>query len=265
MLRAPVVSDQFYPGDPQILNNTLKDLIPDETSKKTALAIMCPHAGYVYSGGVAGETFAAVTIPEDVIILGPNHHGQGAAVSMMAEGVWQMPLGDVPINEELAELIASSPVEKDVIAHQHEHSLEVQVPFLQYLQKNLAIVPLVISRIPFDVCEKTGILLANAIKAYKKDVLIVASTDMTHYEPRKSASRKDHMALEYIENLDPQGLYDTVTGQHISMCGIMPTTIAMVAALELGATKAEIVHYTDSGEVSGDTDHVVGYAGVVFS
>ena len=266
MIRTPVVANQFYPGDPEILSNTLADLIPETVSeKKKALAVVSPHAGYVYSGGVAGLTFSNVEIPEDVIILGPNHHGQGAPIALMNEGDWQMPLGNIPINEKLAELLHIQPLQADVLAHRFEHSLEVQVPFLQYLQKNLTIVPIVISHIPFSDCLETGKALANAVKKYGRDVLIVASTDMTHYEPRESASVKDHQALEQIRKLDPRELYNTVVGQRISMCGIMPTTIALVAALELGATQVDLIRYTDSGEVSGDTDHVVGYAGLVIS
>ncbi|MBU4264121.1 MAG: AmmeMemoRadiSam system protein B [Proteobacteria bacterium] len=264
MRRSPVVANQFYPGDPRILRNTLADLIPEgPTAKKNALAVISPHAGFIYSGGVAGETFAAVNVPEDVIILGPNHHGQGPSIAMMAEGEWEMPLGTVSINVELAQLISDPVIKKDELAHRFEHSLEVQVPFLQMLQKNLSIVPLVISHIPYSHCLATGRAIADAIKKYHKPVLLVASTDMTHYEPRVSASRKDHLALEHIKKLDPQGLYDTVLGQRISMCGIMPTTIVLIAALELGAKHVQLIRYTDSGETSGDTDHVVGYAGLV--
>lgn len=265
MFRTPVVANQFYPGDPHILQNTLHELIPTNTKKKKCFAVVSPHAGYVYSGSVAGETLASVIIPEDVIILGPNHHGRGPSVSVMSEGVWQMPSGDVPINKELAGLLHSPVIEQDTVAHRFEHSLEVQVPFLQYLQENLSIVPLVISHIPYSACVETAKALAEAIKKYDKPVLIVASTDMTHYEPRQSASRKDHLALDYLRNMNPKGLYDTVVEQNISMCGIMPTTITLLAAMELGAKHVDLIRYTDSGEVSGDTDHVVGYAGLVIS
>ncbi|MBI5559150.1 MAG: AmmeMemoRadiSam system protein B [Deltaproteobacteria bacterium] len=266
MRRAPVVANQFYPGDPRSLKETLADLIPrNGKQKKDALAVISPHAGYIYSGAVAGETFASVNIPEDVIILGPNHHGYGAAIAMMHEGEWEMPLGRVPINTALAELIMDPAIEHDDIAHRFEHSLEVQLPFLQTLQKNLSIVPLVVSHVPFPLCAAAGKTIARAIRKYAKPVLLVASTDMTHYESRQTASRKDQLALEHIKNLDPQGLYDTVTGQKISMCGIMPTTIVLIAALELGASHAQLIRYTDSGEASGDIDRVVGYAGLVIT
>ena len=269
MIRSPAVANQFYPGNPATLSETLDSLIPSvpETEKQTALAVVSPHAGYIYSGAVAGETFARVRLPKDVIILGPNHHGYGAMVGLMAEGAWQMPLGDVAINSELAKSVQrhSDLVETDEVAHRFEHSLEVQVPFLQYLQKDLTITPLVISHISLENCEKLGRQLAAGIKQYNKPVLMVASSDMTHYESRFSASSKDKQAIDQILDLDPAGLYRTVVQKGITMCGVIPTTVALMAALELGAKKAELVRYTDSGEASGDTRQVVGYAGIIIS
>jgi len=267
MIRTPVVANQFYPGDPEILRQTLAELTPTSSKeKKKAFAVVSPHAGYIYSGAVAGETFALVEIPDTIIILGPNHSGRGARVAMMSQGKWQMPLGNIELNAELGNLLSSSAViEEDNIAHSSEHSLEVQVPFLQYLKKEFTLLPFVVSHIPYSDCVKAGKEIAAAISQYNKSVLMVASTDMTHYESRKSASHKDHLALKHIISLDPEGLYNTVVGQRISMCGIMPTTIALIAAIELGATKAELVRYTDSGETSGDTQQVVGYAGCVIS
>lgn len=267
MIRTPVVANQFYPGDPGILRQTLAELTPTSSKKKKkALAVVSPHAGYIYSGAVAGETFASIEIPDDIIILGPNHSGRGARVAMMSQGEWQMPLGNVPLNSKLGNLLSdSSIIEQDTIAHSYEHSLEVQVPFLQYLKNTFTLLPFVVSHIPYSECVAVGKEIAAAISQYQKPVLIVASTDMTHYESRKSASQKDHLAIEHIISLDPEGLYNTVVGQHISMCGIMPTTIALTAVLELGATKAELIRYTDSGETSGDTQQVVGYAGCVIS
>jgi AmmeMemoRadiSam system protein B len=269
MIRSPAVAGQFYPGGEISLVKTLDSLIPEiqPEARKEALAVISPHAGYIYSGGVAGETIGQVKVPENVIILGPNHTGYGAPVALMASGSWDMPMGEVPINRELAELIAkdSPQVEIDEEAHRFEHSLEVQVPFLQYMQKNLTIAPIVVSHVPYATCVEVGQGLAAAIKTFDKPVLIVASTDMTHYESRQSASAKDSLALERIKEMDPQGLYNTVVGNRISMCGIMPTTVALIAALALGAQKAELVRYTDSGEASGDTDRVVGYAGLIIS
>ena len=269
MQRIPAVADQFYPGDPDTLKKTVNALTPTIPldQKITALAVVAPHAGYIYSGAVAGETFARVEIPETIILMGPNHHGQGTPVSLMISGNWQMPMGDVPINEELANILlrSSSLIKEDTIAHRLEHSLEVEVPFLQYLQPNLSLTPLVISHLSLEECLELGKSLADGIDQYNKPVLIVASSDMTHYESRAAASSKDQLAMEQLKKLNPEGLYSTVLENGISMCGIMPTTVALAAAVKLGAKKAQLVRYTDSGATSGDTDHVVGYAGFVIS
>ncbi len=269
MLRAPAVADQFYPGDPALLRTTLAGLIPAKSGaeKRPALAVIAPHAGYIYSGGVAGETMGSVIMPEDVLIMGPNHHGRGAAVALMDKGEWDMPMGRVPVNRQLAALLLkhSTLISADTMAHRYEHSLEVQVPFLQYLQSELTITPLVLSHLPFASLRELGRAVAAAIREYGRPVLIVASTDMTHYESRETASRQDHLALDRILAMDPQGLYNTVMTYQISMCGIMPVTVALAAALELGGTKAELVRYTDSGETSGDTRQVVGYAGLIIT
>ncbi len=268
MLRLPVAADRFYPGNPDALQAELSRRIPDipESQKQDCLAIISPHAGYVYSGDVAGETVARVNIPETVLILGPNHHGLGQPVSLGLKD-WSMPFGQVPIAREFAVKILknSSIIIDDNTAHQAEHSLEVQVPFLHYFQKNLSIAPIVISHISYEECQETARDLVTAIRAFGEPVLIVASTDMTHYESRANAAKKDHLALARIEALDPIGLYRTVIGNRISMCGIMPTTVALLAAMQMGATQAELVRYTDSGEASGDTEQVVGYAGLIIS
>jgi AmmeMemoRadiSam system protein B len=232
--------------------------------RQDAIAVISPHAGYVYSGPVAAETVARVNIPDTVVILGPNHHGRGAPLALGTED-WHMVMGDVAVNRELAALIleGSTVITRDEAAHEHEHSLEVQVPFLQYYNPSLQIVPIVVSHVTYGACEEAAQDLAAAVRTFAKPVLLVASTDMTHYESRADASRKDSLALDHILKMDPRGLYDTVVGNRISMCGIMPTTIVVLAAIELGATRAELVRYTDSGEASGDTDQVVGYAGLV--
>jgi len=266
MARLPVVADRFYPGDPTILRQTLTDFIPPVQNTVSAKAVIVPHAGYVYSGAVAGETFSRVVIPETVIILGPNHHGRGEPMALGTED-WVMPLGEVHFAVDLAATILkdSEVIVADNQAHQFEHSLEVQVPFLQFLQEKLSIVPIVVSHISYSRCQQAALEIVRAVKSYGRPVLMVASTDMTHYESRQSASVKDHLALQHIVNLDPQGLYNTVVTNQISMCGIMPTVITLLAALELGAENADLVRYTDSGEASGDTSQVVGYAGLVIS
>jgi len=268
MVREPAVAHQFYPGDPNILQETLAGLIPAGPAKKQqALAVVAPHAGYVYSGAVAGETFAAVQIPRDIMVMGPNHHGYGAPLAMIREGSWNMPLGRVEINQELAGLLLAEAeaFTADSLAHQLEHSLEVQVPFLQYLRPDMTLTPLVISHLSLAACRETGLAIAGAIRRYHRPVLMVASSDMTHYESRQSATAKDNLAMQHILALDPEGLYRTVHERKISMCGVIPVTVALIAALELGATRAELVRYTDSGETSGDLSQVVGYAGFVIA
>ncbi|MBU4230513.1 MAG: AmmeMemoRadiSam system protein B [Desulfurivibrionaceae bacterium] len=267
MKREPAVAHQFYPGDPATLRSTLDSLIPSGTAKEKALAVVSPHAGYIYSGSVAGETFAAVEIPQDIVLMGPNHHGYGAPVALMHTGAWRMPLGEVQINTVLAQTLLAQTdlIQPDTLAHRFEHSLEVQVPFLQYFRPDMTLTPMVISHLSFTACQAVGEALAGAIRQYNKPVLIVASSDMTHYESRESATAKDSLAIHRLEALDPEGLYNTVLRKGITMCGIMPATIALVAALRLGATQARLVRYTDSGEASGDTSQVVGYAGLVIS
>jgi AmmeMemoRadiSam system protein B len=266
MARLPVVADKFYPGSPTLLRQTVAELMPTGTQVEKAAAVMVPHAGYVYSGSVAGKTFSCVEIPETVVLLGPNHHGCGAAVALDTED-WAMPMGTVPFAVDFAAGIIrnSSIVTADNQAHMHEHSLEVQVPFLQFRQERLSIVPFVVSHLSYSQCEQLADDLARAILDFPSDVLIVASTDMTHYEPREQASVQDKLALKYVLQLDPEGLYNTVVTNQISMCGVIPTTITLLVARKINALQAELVQYTDSGMVSGDTSQVVGYAGVIIS
>jgi len=266
MERTPAVAGQFYPGHEEQLRHTIQELLPSRIpSPQKVIAAISPHAGYIYSGGVAAQTFSRIDLPTDIIILGPNHHGYGPELAIMTEGTWQMPMGPVKINERLAQEVMnkSDVFTPDYSAHQHEHSLEVQIPFLQYFKQDLEIVPICASYISFTKCRQAGEALAAAIKGWPHPVTMVASSDMTHYESRETASRKDHLALKCIESLDPAALYETVIEQQISMCGFIPTTIVMIAANLLGAGQAELVRYTDSGEASGDTSQVVGYAGLL--
>jgi MEMO1 family protein len=267
MARMPVVADRFYPGDPEMLRRTVLGLLPrSERSRQSALAVVTPHAGYVYSGAITGETMAQVAIPETVVILGPNHHGRGAPLGLGLEP-WAMPLGEVPVDMVLATALLerSRIIQADETCHLHEHSLEVQVPFLQILQPDLKIVPIVVSHVDFATCQQAARDLYSAIQAVDRPALLVASTDMTHYEPRSRASEKDHMVLERIQALDAAGLYQTVHDHQITMCGVVPTTIILLTAIALGAHRVQLVRYTDSGEVSGDTGQVVGYAGLIIS
>ncbi len=262
LVRPPAVANQFYDGDPVRLNYELGKLIGPVKNPEPAFAVIAPHAGYIYSGRVAGKAYAKVIVPQNVVILGPNHTGMGAATAIMTSGVWAMPLGNVPVNSELATQILanSSLLVEDIEAHWHEHSLEVQVPFLQYRQPNLSIVPICLGHISYEACEEIGLAIAKAIKAYGQDVLIVASTDLTHYENQKQAEMKDSLVIDKILSMDPKGLYETVLSYGISMCGIMPTTATLVASIALGASQSELVAYATSGDITGDYSSVVGYA-----
>jgi MEMO1 family protein len=264
-MRRAIVANRFYPGSKETLAREIDGYF--ETSQRTpgkALAVVSPHAGYIYSGALAAGTLAAVTIPESVIILGPNHQGRGAAIALSANS-WQTPLGVVPVDQTLIDLLLElgPMVEVDETAHAAEHSLEVQLPFLQRLQPHLKIVPLVLSQLSFAECQALAASLAAAISAAGGGHLLVASSDMSHYESREAASRKDHLALAAIEAMDAEALYRTVFTERISMCGVIPVVVAILAAGLLGAEHAELIGYTDSGYVTGDSQQVVGYAGVV--
>jgi AmmeMemoRadiSam system protein B len=265
MNRRPAVAGQFYPGDKKELEKQLKKLIDESQKKEKVIAAVSPHAGYIYSGMVAGSVYSRIQIPENVIIIGPNHSGIGAPASLMAEGEWEMPFGNVQINTELSQLILeqSQYLRNDAAGHLREHSLEVQVPFLQYLKSDFSLVPISLMRMDCKICEDAGNAIAQAIKQYKEDVLIVASTDMSHYLSHDYATKMDRKAIDEVLALNPKGLYDTVKANDISMCGFIPTTIALIASKLLGAKEAELVDYRTSAEVSGDYKHVVGYAGLL--
>ncbi|MCK4509305.1 MAG: AmmeMemoRadiSam system protein B [Desulfuromonadales bacterium] len=269
MIRPAVVAGQFYSGQKESLLKSVESLMPTMVCKQSAIGLMSPHAGYIYSGSVAGQTFSAVKIPDEVIILGPNHHGRGHLAAVYASGSWETPLGQTKIASELAELIlAECPMTaNDSVAHLPEHSLEVQLPFLQFLAPQTSIVPICISHLPLAILLQLGDGLARAVTARGSTSpdsrpLIVASTDMTHYEAGEVAREKDFLALEKVLALDPEGLYEVVQEHRISMCGVLPTVVMLQAALALGATNAELVAYSNSGDVTGDQSEVVGYAGV---
>jgi len=262
MIRQPAVAGQFYTGDGKKLRAELETLIPTATEKDKVVGIVAPHAGYMYSGAVAGAVYGRIDIPSTVIVLGPNHHGLGARAALYPDGEWLTPLGPVPIHARLASLVGKHAplVEEDSTAHQYEHSLEVQVPFLQFLRPDVTIVPLCLGFNDFASCSSLGKGLALAIREYGEDVLIVASSDMTHYEPAAAARAKDDLALREMLALKPEALLQVCRMERITMCGVVPATVMLVAALALGATKAELVSYATSGDVTGDNRQVVAYA-----
>jgi AmmeMemoRadiSam system protein B len=230
------------------------------------LGVVCPHAGYLYSRKLAAQTLSEVNIGETVVLSGPNHHGRGSTAALSAvDG--QMPGGRIGTNRELCELLTSrcDSLQVDEMAHRDEHSLEVQLPLLQRLRADLKIVPLVVGRLSYALCEKIGAAIASAIEDYQEKVLIVVPSGMRHYESRSQCQKKDSKALQAIEEMDAHKLYNTVFDQRISMCGVIPVTITLLVAKLLGASGSILVGYTDSGYVSGNTTQVVGYAGVIIS
>lgn len=265
MIRQPAVAGYFYPGKRQELLHELEDLTP-ERKKTPAIAIVVPHAGYMYSGHVAGEVYACVDLPQRYIILCPNHTGAGSDFDVHPEGQWLTPLGSAEVDAELCEelLLLFPSATKDGSAHRREHSLEVQIPFLQYLKRDIRFLPLCIRQFRWELLQELAKAIVQIVGNSKEPILIIASSDMTHYESQESANRKDRLAIDRMEKLDARGLYDTVHRYDISMCGYLPATVAMLVAKDLGATEGKLVKYATSGDVTRDYNSVVGYAGLVF-
>ncbi len=266
MRRQPAVAGQFYSSDPVQLRKDLSSLIEILVPKKKTPGIISPHAGFVYSGSVAGKIFGQLDIPQTVLIIGPNHRGSGEPAALYPDGEWLTPLGSVPINSRLNQLIKQyTPfVQFDTVAHEFEHSLEVQLPFIQYLRTDVTISALCLGHGDYRALHEIGVGLADAIRVYGEDVLIVASSDMTHYESAESARHKDNMALDRVLALDSEGLLNICRAEHITMCGVVPSVVMMIAVQQMGATASEIVAYSTSGDVSGDNSKVVAYAAVSF-
>ena len=279
MDREPAVAGRFYPAGRKALQAEVAAFLAAGASPRAAgargagpapvarpaapaLGLMAPHAGYFYSGAVAGATYARVLVPDRVVVLCPNHTGRGARVSLWPAGTWQTPMGSVPVDEAITSaLLASGAAIADVEAHRLEHALEVQLPFLQARNPRVSIAALCLGPLSWPACRELGLAVAKA--AGPAGALVVASSDMSHYLPAATARRKDERALERMLALDPQGLHEVVLREDISMCGFVPATVMLVAALERGAREAELVRYGHSGEASGDDAAVVGYAGVL--
>ena len=265
-MREPVVAGRFYPADKKELHSVIEEYTREARNKPglEALAVMAPHAGYVYSGRLAGKTLATVQIPKTVLLIGPNHTGHGISAALSSQA-WSTPLGLVQVNNDLIRLICknSKIIGVDEAAHAYEHSLEVQIPFLQELQHNVSVVPLTLGQLSYEKCEEIAESLYQSIIGCHDKILILASTDMNHFESRSISQAKDRLALNAIEELDPFILYSTVHQNKISMCGVIPVVITLLVSRKLGAQKAILLDYTDSGDISGDTEQVVGYAGVI--
>jgi hypothetical protein len=262
--RSPAVAGQFYYGSASKLAEQVEQYIDRNAGKEKAIGIVSPHAGLIYSGSVAGAVFSAIEFPETFVLLGPNHTGLGSQISIMESGQWEIPTGTFEIDEKIAYKIAMNVpfVTKDARGHMFEHSLEVQLPFISCFSGNAKIVPISILTATLDECRLLGEGIAKAVNGAGYSVVLVASSDMSHYVPDSLARKKDDKAIKRILDLDPVGLYETVTKEKISMCGYLPVTTMLFAAKALGAQSAKLVKYTTSGEVSGDYERVVGYAGI---
>jgi MEMO1 family protein len=266
-VRHPAVAGRFYPRDPQALRVEVDSYLSQTPAQTPLSALGCivPHAGYVYSGHVAGAVFAALEIPKLCLVMCPNHTGIGHALAIVSEGAWETPLGNVPIDSAFAAALKQRCplLQEDPAAHRSEHAAEVELPFLQTRQLQFKFVPIALGTGQFEALEQLGEAIAEVIAAHDGPVLIVASSDMNHYESDAVTRVKDHSAIEPILRLDARALYDVVTQHHISMCGFGPAVAMLTATKKLGATSAELVKYATSGDVSGDRDLVVGYAGVI--
>ena len=279
-IRKAAVAGQFYPGEARQLRAVMQSLIqthgnhgdlasdlatPDK--KLDVRAILVPHAGYVYSGAAAGEVFSSVRLPRRIIILCPNHTGYGAELAIAPAGRWETPLGLSEIDEDMNEALLRECLylREDDVAHRHDHAIEVQLPFLQVLQPGFCFTAICIRTVDCRVLESLGHAMARVIRASEEPVLMVISSDMTHYVSADAAARQDRMALDCIESVDPRGLYETVIANDITMCGFAPAVAVLTACLDLGATAGETICYTNSGEASDDYNHVVAYAGAVIN
>ncbi len=265
MDRLPIASGSFYPGNKEQLEAALKVLMDGSQEKKKALGAISPHAGYVYSGPVMGRVFSRIKVPGTVVILAPNHTGGGKPYSIWPDGNWRTPIGDTQIDEELVNEILDSCelIEKDTTAHLNEHSAEVILPFLQYNNPQVKIVVIVIRSRNFEDLSIIGKSIGEVLNKTKPETLVVASSDMTHYESQKSAKAKDQNAIKEIVALREKGLHEIVRDLSISMCGVSPVVSMLVCSKERSAKKAELIDYATSGDVTGDHDNVVGYAGVI--
>src|SRR5262245_33544163 len=260
--REPAVAGHFYPGEPDQLAETIKKLLPAQAVERPVLGCVAPHAGYVYSGGVAGAVFATTRIPDCVVLVGPNHTGLGARAALRARGDWLLPGARVPVDTQVCDALlaaAGGLVKSDELAHVREHSLEVELPFLLARNPRLCIVPLVLGGLDPAECMQLGRALASCLP---DEVLVVASSDMNHYLPDAVTRRRDRLAIEPMLARDPRALYQRVVDEDLSMCGFIPATVMLEYANARGANTAELVGYATSGEAFGETDRVVGYAGI---
>lgn len=267
MIRQPAVAGRFYSAEPAELTRQVEALLGADApaEKLRARGCVVPHAGYMYSGHVAGAVYRRLELPTRFIILCPRHFPQGEAMAIMSEGAWKTPLGEARIDSALAGELKRRCrlLREDSVAHRSEHSLEVQLPFLQRLAGDFQFVPVALGPVRFPGFDELGRAIAELVAEHPEPILIVASSDMNHYENDAVTRKKDRKAIDCILALDPRGLHDTIHREEISMCGYGPAVTMLTATKELGATRAELVRYATSGDITGDREEVVGYAGII--
>lgn len=268
MIRKPAVAGRFYPSNSDELKKSVDGFLDAAQTRVKAIGLVVPHAGYMYSGHVAGAVYSRVELPQRVVILCPNHTGFGRPLSIMKSGAWLTPLGAMQIDAELCEALmdADPNLQDDIEAHRFEHSLEVQLPFMQQIAGSEArFAPITVGTSNLDRLLALGRAIAKVVQTVAPDALIAASSDMNHYESDAITRVKDRKAIDQILAMNAEGLYEVVRRENISMCGYAPTVSMLTAAKILGAKKADLVKYATSADVSLDFDRVVGYAGIVIS
>jgi len=268
MVRLPAVAGRFYPSNAGELSAQISEYLTPENglTVRNVKACLVPHAGLMYSGHVAGAVFSSIQVPKKVLILGVRHRPPGSPAAIVSEGAWRTPLGDAEIDHELAEKlrVACPLLTEDPVAHSKEHSLEVEIPFLQVLNPDFRFAPIALGTVHFDSLVSVGEKIGAVLAAEKQEILLVTSSDLNHYEDDATTRVKDGKAVEQLLNRDARGLYDVCQKEEISMCGLGPA-VAMLTALQiLKASNAELIRYATSADRSGDPSAVVGYAGMVF-
>lgn len=276
-IRTPAVAGMFYPGEKEKLKKTIHECfshpfgigpITTPTKKKKVYGVICPHAGYVYSGPIASHSMHAISGEEKelIIIVGPNHWGIGSTIASMKDCIWQTPLGDVEVYTKAAEELSEfeKVIDLDFYSHTREHSLEVQIPMLQEVFKNkFKILPIIMINQDQNIATKVGEAVAKIMKKYNS--MVIGSSDFTHYEKNDFAHKQDMALIEPILDLDIDRFYKVLHERQVTACGYGAIASTMIACKQLGASKGELLKYATSGDVSGDTTSVVGYGSIVFT
>jgi len=267
MARAPAVAGTFYDASGPELVARVRSLIGPlpQNGREDVVGAVCPHAAYDYSGKVAGKVFASIVVPDVVIVLAPNHTGLGELAAVGVDSPWVMPDGEVEVDADLAwRVIKACPdLEPDDLAHVREHAIEVQLPFLRAVNPAVRIVPVCLRTMSYQMCEAIGAGIARAVEGMSDRVLLLASSDLSHHEPLRVATRKDRMVIDRVREMDARGLYSTVVEHHVTMCGMVPVVAMLLAARALGARYGRLISYATTDDITGDESSVISYAGLV--